>query len=728
MRVGRTAALYVVASFAAAFLIFLVQPMVGKRILPGFGGVPAVWAVCLAFFQTSLFLGYAYAHGLIRFASRRAQVGVHAGVLVLAVGTLPVLPRPEAVVPDGAAPAAQVAWILATSVALPFLVLAATGPLVQAWFARAAPGRSPYPLYAVSNAGSLLALFSYPFWIEPHLTLSLSGDLWSIGFVGVAVLVLGCGLLAARASDAASPSPEDGEKLAGSPVAPGHTALWVLLPGCAVVLLMGITNLLCLDVASVPFLWILPLATYLLTFIIGFAGERFYRPTPFALLAVVSFFGTDPRGFWLGRLEALAGREILAVPDPLPIGATMLFGTLLLFGTCMILHGELYRLRPPPRRLTGFYLSVSAGGAIGGAFVGVLAPQLFPGFWELHLGLALCCVLFFLARRSDSHGLRLGRWPSAAATCAALCVVVYGGWGIEQPLSLQVHQERSFFGILRVTENREGRNAQKQLHNGTTLHGVQFTHGASSKLPTSYYGRATGIGLALGVTSRDEEATLGGGEGRKIGVVGLGVGTLAAYGRGPDLFRFYEIDPAVERVAREEFSFLRESAAGVEVVLGDARLSLADELGQGGSPAWDWLVVDAFTSDAVPVHLLTREAFLVYRDALAADGVLAIHVSSRHFDLTRLVARMGLEVGLSNLVVRSPVAPKLQSRSARWVMLARDPDRLAAMRRRMLETGRSLGLEAGSLRVQQLSEAEVADLPVWTDDYTDLLGLLGSGS
>jgi spermidine synthase len=695
------------AIFASAFLIFLVQPLVGKRILPWFGGVPAVWILCLAFYQTTLFLGYAYAHALIRFVRPGLQLGIHALALGAALLTLPVLPG-ESWQPAGAdAPGAAIVAMLAVNVALPFLVLAATGPLVQAWFARRHPERSPYFLYAVSNVGSLLALLAYPFLVEPRLTLSATGRVWSIAFAFTGAAVLGCAAVAGRRGEA--PGRPAGE---ATPLAPATVALWILLSGTAVALLMGVTNRLCLDVASVPFLWILPLTAYLATLILCFGAERAYRRAPWALASGLPLlaFQVDPGGLTVrGGLDfahSIAGQAALYLG--------------LLFAACMVMHGELYRLRPPHRALTAFYLCVSGGGALGGLLVGIVAPRVFDTYFELPLGVAAAGLLLLAACRRDPRSLlRAGaprwRWAGVAALVAA--GVVYAIPPERGGRKDLLHEERTFFGVLRVVEYDLPNNRQRQLHHGTTLHGVQFWSRGARRKPGSYYGPLTGIGLAMRERNPDPSS---------VGIVGLGVGTLAAYGRPGDRFRFYEIDPAVVRIARDagHFSFLADSAAEIEIALGDARLSLAAELAERGGSRYDILVMDAFTSDAIAVHLLTREAFEIYAASMRRSGLLAFHVTNQHFDLSRLVARQGRGVGLHALDISNEAAARWQSATTRWMFLSADEARLQSLeefaRTRWLENVAS----PKGLTLRRPVATTEETIPLWTDDYSDLFGAL----
>ena len=717
--------LFVVAILASAFLIFLVQPMVGKRILPWFGGVPSVWTLCLAFYQTTLFFGYAYAHLLVRFATPKLQLGIHAIFIVAALAAMPVLPgdtwKP---IGQAASPSLYIFQMLTSNVALPFLVLASTGPLVQAWFARSYPNRSPYPLYAVSNIGSFAALLAYPFLLEPRLPLSTTGAIWTYSFAATAAAVLCCAWVAIRSSVAASHSAGPGTDCDPAPdndldrLGVGRVALWCLLPGCAVILLMGTTNSVCLDTASLPFLWIMPLAVYLFTFILCFSSERVYRPTPYLVVVIIAMIPTVGLPVMERLGLAMAGSLIQSVY--LQISAYCA----LLFGGCMVMHGELYRMRPDPRSLTTFYLCVSGGGALGGLAVGLLAPVVLDGYYELGIGLLLAAVLYLaatalVARASEGGGSRRWRWSAAAPLSIILLMLAM--WPAGSVYSKDtVYQGRTFFGVLRVLDMQDATPPMWHFLSGTTLHGVQFKESHLQHLSTTYYGQATGVGLALAAQPPDRPM--------EVGVVGLGIGTLAAFGREGDSFRFYEIDPAVVDIARdsEYFTYLSDTAADVEVVIGDARLTIEDEQEQGGSQEFDYLIVDAFSSHAIPIHLMTLEAFEIYAKSLAPDGIMAVHVSSRHFDLMPLVARAGFEVGLDTLYVRTAIAPYRQSRPSNWVLLSSDPTRLKALGKDLRKRVKSIGLPPRHLNMSQPSEREIRKTALWTDDYSDLFGALSS--
>jgi hypothetical protein len=701
-------ALFAAAIFAGAFLVFLVQPMVGKRILPWFGGAPGVWMLCLAFFQTTLFLGYAYAHVLVRCVPVRLHLLVHGVLVIGALLALPVLPG-EGWKPDPSSePGARILLMLVANVGAPFLLLASTGPLVQWWFARALPGRSPYPLYAVSNLGSLLALVGYPFLVEPRFALSHTSELWSWGLALAALAILACGAWAGRTPELGGAGAR-GDRAGGDAPGAGRVVLWFLLAGGAVVQLMGATNRLCLDIASVPFLWILPLCLYLATFILCFSSVPVYRRGLFVPL-------------WIAALAVLEGAEHELLPGALAGALGSLRGQLVLhplalFAGCMVAHGELFRLRPAPRGLTAYYLCLSAGGALGGMFVGLLAPRVFSGYHEQELGVALVWLAALAALARDPSSFLSARralaWPAAALLTLAL-----GGAFAARALASRpnlLHEERNFFGILRVLDvpARRADQQRTQLWHGSTVHGVQYIEGRMRREPTAYFGRLTGIGLLMDFQNRREP--------RRAGVVGLGIGTLAAYARPRDRMTFYEIDPDVVRVAEDErfFDYLARSPGEVDVVLGDGRLSLEAEASRADARPFDVLVLDAFSSDSIPVHLLTREAFALYERLLAPAGLLAVHVSNRHLDLAPLVLRVGTEVGLHGMAVHS--GAMAGSETAVWVLLAREPNDLDAIVAYGASRRDALGLPRAFHRFDRTVDA---DAPLWTDDYSDLFGVL----
>lgn len=705
--------LFVVASFTAACLIFLIQPMVGKRVLPWFGGAAAVWALCLAFYQTILFAGYAYAHLLSTYAKPPLQVAIHAVALMVASLALPVLPG-ERWKPDGSEdPSVAILAALLVHVAPPFLVLAGTAPLVQSWFARGYSGRSPYPLYAVSNAGSLLALLSYPFLIEPHLSLSDTSRAWSVAFVVTGMVVLLCAVLAWRRGLGTSGLPLGTlDRSSREPIRLGQAGLWIGLSGCAVALLMSVTNELCLDVASVPFLWILPLSTYLVTFILCFGAES-ERRRSWSLVLTVFFLAFQlslgPWSSFFGNFSPIANSVYVQI--------VVQCG--LLFSACTLLHNELYRARPEPESLTTFYLCVSGGGALGGLFVGLLAPYLFDDYVELLLVLVLGAALLIIVWWNDASAWLhrdTPRWRWLVAGATMLLLIVGLGHVFVWPERGLLYRERSFFGVLRVRQISDGGSEQRHLYSGTTLHGTQLLQ--MPRRPISYYGHVTGIGVALGPPDAKGP--------RRVGVIGLGIGSLAAYGRAGDRFRFYEIDQVVTWLARDSgyFSFLSQSAAEIEIVQGDARIALEREAAGPDRAPFDVLVVDAFTSDAVPVHLITRESLTVYEDALAPDGLLAFHLSSRYFDLVPIVARLAEDAGLQSVVIQNELLPDQLSSRATWLFMSRDPRRLRTLERTTVVVRQRRGLASDALVARRIAPATLRETALWTDDYTDLFSAL----
>ncbi len=710
--------LFVLAILGSAFLIFLVQPMVGKRILPWFGGTPAVWMVCLAFYQTALFLGYAYAHLLIRFATPARQLTIHLLLVGGALLLLPVLPE-DSWRPNGIdQPVEDILIMLVANVAVPFLVLASTGPLVQAWFSRLFPTRSPYPLYAVSNGGSLLALFAFPFFLEPSLGLSEIAHVWSLTFFVTVALILVCGFLTWRRS---ADLDEIRENESTEAVNGFQVFLWLSLSATGVMLLMGITNQLCLNVSNVPFLWILPLALYLLTMILCFGSERTYRRPLFLVLGFALLIKTIGLPLWS---SLFVNAPLFWTLQASLIAEIVSYG-LLLFSMAMLMHGELYRLRPPAQGLTGFYLCVAGGGALGGLFVGLAAPFIFDDYHELPLGLALAWLLIpttTLYDRKFRSDLTTMRWPGALLSTAAITLIAtVSFWTLPSIDGADVHayQARTFFGVLRVSEFHYPR-AHRVLTHGSTLHGVQFMSTRSSRIPTAYYGRATPIGLLLASREIDRDT--------RVGVVGLGAGTLAAYGRDGDLFRFYEIDESVIHLASKEgpFKFLEMSAATIETVVGDARLALEDERAVEIRQDFDLLVVDAFSSDGIPVHLLTREAFQGYAAALAPDGLIAIHVSTKHLKLMPQVARQGADAGFSVLALSSSKVPRYESQPTEWVFLSPTGTDLKPIADRMFAAHSALSLPAETLVLANPEDSEVNQLRVWTDEQSDVFSLIKS--
>lgn len=676
--------------FWGAFLLFLVQPLIARFILPWFGGGPAVWTTCMLFFQLLLLGGYAYAHFSISRLTPRRQVITHLVLLALAVALLPITPGDAWKPTDGSHAAGHILLLLLCCLGLPYLVLSATGPLLQAWFSKANPGVSPYRLYALSNVGSLLALLIYPFYLEPQLSRQAQADGWSWGLAIYAGLTAWCGLKVWKSSATDDETARTAEVEA--PASAWRKLLWFALPACGVMLLLAITNKLCQDIAVVPFLWVLPLSLYLLSFIISFDSPRWYH-----------------RAFWLPLLAVLLGMVLWNLyqaeshPDITPL-ATLYLGTL--FVACMVCHGEVYRLRPGASRLTGFYLSLSAGGAAGGLFVALVAPFVFPDYFELHLALFLTAALVLLVLRQDpTLPLREGRARWAwAVPFVALAALGYGLVDVATTsLRGSLSTTRGFYGVLKVNDNDADIAGAHHLtlQHGATIHGLQYVDPEKRTDPSSYYTSTSGIGRLLRAHKP--------GGGRRVGAIGLGCGTLAAWGRAGDTFRFYEINDDVARLATSTFTYLKDSKAKTELVMGDARLSMEREADQ----QYDVIVLDAFSSDAIPVHLLTLEAFDHYQRHLKPDGAIVVHVSNRYLDLHPVVYRIADKIGFPAITIddNDTAYEEAGFYGSDWIIMTRN----------------QVLLQQPLIRDVTAEAVEFpARIMYWTDERSDLLSILSS--
>ncbi|HYL13647.1 MAG TPA: fused MFS/spermidine synthase [Terriglobales bacterium] len=678
--------------FTSAFLLFQVEPLIANIILPWMGGAAAVWSVCLLFFQTVLLLGYLYAHWLANKFQPRVQGRIHIILLAASLLSSPILPK-DSWKPSGAEePALRVLFLLTMTVGLPYFLLSSTSPLLQAWYARTRPEVVPYRFYALSNGGSLLGLLSYPLLVEPIFSRAHQAVGWSIAYGGVVIL---CGIIALIAR---------GELPSGLPPGPASRpdwrtrSLWVALAACGSALLLGVTNHISQNIAAVPFLWVIPLSLYLLSFILCFEGRAWYR-----------------RGLWLRLLGlALGGMAYALAPGygSIPLYVLLPLYCVGLFVCCMVCHGELARLKPHSPYLTSFYLMVSLGGAVGALFVALLAPRVFSGWYELPIAMAACAVLVLIVLHRDPTSMFYrARWKPAWLGLIALAVGLIANLSVtSREQSKNVHlMVRNFYGVLRVEDliapgivtmkGKYGPSADEDLHyrellNGTIDHGTQFLSPARRREPTSYYSPDSGIGLALKVAGQ---------RGRlRVGVIGLGAGTIAAYGRSGDSYVFYEINPLVLQIANREFSFLRDSSAKVNVILGDARLSLEQEKPQD----FDVLAVDAFSGDSIPVHLLTREAFRLYFRHLKPDGILAVHISNKYLNLEPVVEAAADTLNKkAHLIENAPDAHR-GIHHATWVLL-----------------GSPQGFE-GKEQIAKVGTILDGHQQLWTDDYSSLLRVL----
>jgi SAM-dependent methyltransferase len=753
---------YAVTTFLGAFLLFQVQPLMGKFVLPWFGGGPGVWTTCILFFQILLLAGYAYAHGITKWFRQRVQVWIHVVLLAGAVVLLPIAPgeawKPSA--QGNSNPTLQILILLVACVGLPYFMLSSTGPLLQHWFHGRFPGRSPYRLYALSNLGSLLALASFPFVFEPAMTRKTIAFIWGAGLVVYAVLCSICAWNARSRVGLEKPAASASKLENGRPVPRSlQRVLWILLPATASVLLLAITNKICQDVAAIPFLWVLPLSVYLLSFIVSFDSPRWYRRVPFILGLFASIAGVC----WC----LYAGSEW-------PLSRQLAVFCATLFICCMACHGEVYRVRPAPQFLTQFYLCIAAGGALGGVFVALIAPRIFDNYYELHWGLLACPFLvglvcafegtqwlpviatktnwaalnlllplmgFAALDLSLSHlmqghpmlvkghmialrgilwsfavflvlyvGFRQRErngdfWRSRLMACLwlGLGTMLVGGtlWDqARRPNPDKVLSLRNFYGALTLYEHsrEDPKDRHLLLQHGRITHGLQFVDPEEAKWPTTYYGPESGVGVALNCIS---------GTNRNLGIIGLGAGTLACFARPGDSVRFYEINPDIIRVAGERFTYLRDCLGKVELILGDARLCLERE-----SPRqFDLLAVDAFSGDSIPAHLLTREAFELYRRHLKPNGILAVHISNHYLDLEPVVLGLAQEYGYGSAIIDYDEVPEdWWLYASTWVLLTNDTGFL-----------RLPGVQAFARSSTLVSRR--ARRP-WTDDFTSLFQVL----
>ena len=686
----------------SAFLLFLIQPLMGKILLPWFGGGASIWSASILFFQVLLLIGHAYSHWMTERLSRRKQTWLHlallgASILAVLVTTLawqvPLMPGTGWQPRDDVSPLLWILVVLSVSVGLPYLVLSTTSPLLQRWVVHRMSGTesaNPYPLYALSNIGSMVALLGYPSLVQPNFELPIQSWLWIAGYglfaVGVAVLAWRQGQVTGVLTPDASPDAAQG----ASPTWP-RRLMWLLLSMTASVLLLATTRQMTENVAAVPLLWVVLLALYLLTFVIVFSGKIGYR-RGFLLLF---FFAT------------ITYRGAIVRAGILPVLIQLYAFGLLLFAGALACHGEMVKLRPAPRYLTQFYLIVALGGALGGGVVNLAAPLLFDGTWELPLSVIIAWLAVTGAQLLDETSplyTRM-RMPMTAMIGVALLLSLFA---FSEQLRLfrvsTLTATRNFYGVLRVQKVDRSPGDVYRLVHGATIHGVQYADFELRSEPIGYFSSSSGIGRQL-ETMADREGSL------RVGVLGLGAGTLAAYGREGDVYRFYEIDPQVINYAQGDggyFSYLRDSPAQIDVIAGDARLSLERELQRGKAQKYDILILDVFSGDAVPVHLLTREAFELYLLHLRTDGVLAANISTSHVNMRPLLAALTERFGLRGVVVEDDGDGAMRYASF-WVLMARD--------RRLLGEG----VDDQSPDLEAFLDPAVR---VWSDTYSNLLPLL----
>ncbi|MBN1566558.1 MAG: fused MFS/spermidine synthase [Acidobacteria bacterium] len=690
--------IYAATVFISAFLLFLVQPILAKYILPWFGGSPGVWTTCLLFFQVLLTAGYGMSHLLVQKLSPRRQVSIILALLLLTIALLPITPSKSFLPESISTPTWHIIKLLFASVGMSYFLLSSISPLLQSWFHRTLAGDSPYRLYTLSNLGSLIAIVGYPFVIEPNLGLGFQTRFWSCLYLVFAVLLGLCALQQWKARFLRHPLPampvQEHEKSTATPIRWKDCVMWLSAAALSAGMLMATTNQLCQDVAVVPLLWLLPMGLYLLSYILCFHHERWYSRLGFGIALAVA----------LGQTCWILYQGI-HIGVPLQIFSY----SFTLFVICMMLHGELVRLKPSPRHLTSFYLMISAGSAMGGAFVTLIAPQIFKGYWEFHLGLAGSALFFltvlFRDREDPLHGGRpFWAWSVLCLAFVVLAAVLDSQ--IQSTLTDVVTIKRNFFGTLKILNENPLDLYEHRivLMHGRIEHGYQFVSHEKHRMPTSYFGPNSGAGIAIRLHPRKSNL--------RIGVIGLGTGTLAAYGRQGDYFRFYEINPDVLHFCNKYFTYCKDSPAQVDVVLGDARISMEREKSRNEPGNFDIFAVDAFSSDAIPVHLLTREFYSSYWYHLKNDGILALHISSRYFNLSPVIqslADLSRESGAQALLIEDPGSHSQETDATRWILITANKEFLADPQ---VKSAVSPWTEEDSQRL------------LFTDDYSNIFRLL----
>jgi len=747
--------------FLSALLLFQVQLLMGKFLLPWFGGTAATWTVCLLYFQGILLAGYLHVHGMTSDVSLRTQRRIHACMLGASVVALavfawisggPLLPNASWRSEVNAFPALHIVGLLTATVGFPCLILSTTSPLLQRWYAILPGTGSPYKLYALSNAGSLIGLISYPLLLEPMLTLKQQASLWVALYAFFVLGVMGCLLQVRRAAPAV---PEPVQAAARR----DRAGLWFFLSACGAVMLYATTNMVCLDVAAVPMLWVVPLVVYLATFILCFEGGGGYRRA---------------WGIPLFGVATVTACCVLYLSTTVSVPLQVLSYGFVLFASCTVCHGELYALKPGPERLTRFYLTIAAGGVFGGALVAIVAPLVLKSYWEFHAGLWMCWFLLMIALARDRESafyrgnalvpyiligalviflafiqsplwtdlmdsvppwIMLVHYGVAGVAAVALCVWIArrpptsrfhkqrAGWvrnamvvmlvalqltlmiHVQMFLTNIIHVTRNFYGTLRVAEDHIEDPARHRfsLHHGRIKHGSQLVASELRAMATTYYGENSGIGLALLHNPRRAE-----GKPLRIGVVGLGVGTIATYARPGDEIRFYEINPAVPRIAGKSpwFTYLGDCVGSVDIVEGDGRIALEREC-RIRAPLFDILVLDAFSGDAVPMHLLTLQAFEIYFQRLRQPGgLVAVNVSNRYLDLKPVIAGAARALG-------RPVVT---------VEFTTEDERLASSTWMLLSAGDPFAAEIEAAKRPEASDG--GRIVEWTDDFSNLLGVI----
>jgi len=661
---------YACTIFLSAFLLFLVQPLIAKQILPWFGGAASVWTTCLLFFQSALLAGYAYAHGSVRWLKPRQQVWVHIGLLVISLAVLPIIADVSWKPAGDEDPILRIFGLLTLTIGLPYLLLSTTTPLLQAWYWQRFNASVPYRLFALSNFASLLALLGYPVLVEPFFGGADSARLWSWLYAAFVLVCAATGVFSLRGGGMHLSAVQTESQAPAKPIAAGTLVQWLILSAMGSCVLLAVSNHITQNIASVPFLWVLPLALYLITFIICFDHPRWYLRKIFMPLLGVALL------------------SMAAMVDSIDLKFAAPVFALGMFVSCMFCHGELARLKPDPRHLTLYYLMISIGGALGALLVAIIAPLVLKGYYEMHIVLAILGALLVI-RISGVHLL----WR-ASAVAVLVAVVVLNGQAINYYNYGVREMARNFYGVVR-TRDWTDPSAFRVMYHGGINHGGQRMETEKRMEPSSYFGRTSAYGRLFQSMNAP----------RNVGVIGLGAGALLAHSRAGDAWVFYEIDPIVVDIAKREFSFMRDTPAKLEVVLGDGRLALEREAPRG----YDMLAIDAFSGDSIPMHLITREAMAVYVKHLKPDGVIVFQATNRFVDLMPVIRRLADEFGMQTAWVSD------------W---AEGEDYWTGTTDQVIVTKNAALLAAPLISAVAKPAPARESLPTFTDDFYNLLRIL----
>lgn len=699
----------------SAFLVFQIQPVFSKMILPWFGGSPAVWTACLMFFQLTLLAGYAYAFSINRLLPIKGQAVAHLALVLASLLFLPIIPADSAKPTDGAFPILRILWVLISTIGLPYFLLSSTAPLFQAWYAAKLPGRIPYRLYALSNVGSLVALLSFPFIIEPMMSSTLQAYAWSAGFItfGVFTALLTIVIFQTN-NDPLIPTPEAllnaNQDIGESKVTLKNWLVWISLAAIGSFTLLSISNHLSQELTVSPLMWVLPLSLYLITFIINFDRPQWYNRQAWAIASLVGIFAfaSLKNEKLTERFDALfnnIGLGLSIGDYEYDVIVQSSFALASLFFICMVAHGELVRNKPAANRLTSFYMAMATGGALGGMTVAMLCPSVFTTFFETPVTLILGLALTLWVIGQTGFHKKLPASTGTRIACVAIglylsVIILKCEWsGVNEDTFAKY---RNFYGTLRVDIENVG-NSEHQgygLYHGNTFHGFQFTDPEMRTKPTTYYAHSSGLGAAFKHLQNNNESL-------RVGIVGLGTGTTAIYSRENDYFHFYEINPLVIKIAENTFSYLDASKGKVETTLADARIAMEREENQ----KYDLIVLDAFSGDGIPAHLLTVEAFDVYKKHLAPNGIVAVHISNRYLNLFPVVAGTAGHHNLEMVYIEylPDEDSGMEEASSDWILLTNNQEFIE------------------DKEVQELSQdpRNYYQSPIkWTDQYSNLIEVM----